>query len=47
VTGGPEAAMRFHHHFDWDAGKAKINAKKHHVTFVDATAVLADDQAEL
>jgi len=39
--------MRFHHHFDWDAGKAKINAKKHNVTFVDAAAVLADDQADV
>jgi uncharacterized DUF497 family protein len=38
--------MRFHHHFEWDPEKAEINAKKHRMTFEDAAAVLADDQAD-
>ncbi len=39
--------MRFHHDFEWDPEKAEINAKKHRVTFEDAAAILADDQADL
>jgi len=39
--------MRFHHHFEWDPEKAEINSRKHRVTFEDAAAVLADDQADL
>jgi uncharacterized protein len=38
--------MRFHHLFDWDPEKARSNAQKHRVTFMDAAAVLADQEAD-
>ena len=40
--------MRRHDEFEWDAKKAQANIAKHKgVTFQDAAAVLADDQADL
>jgi uncharacterized DUF497 family protein len=40
-------AMRFHHFFEWDPQKAKLNKQKHRVTFEDAQAVLEDAEADL
>lgn len=31
--------------FEWDANKAAVNAKKHHVHFADAVAVFDDGSA--
>jgi hypothetical protein len=38
--------MRYHHFFEWHEQKAETNKRKHRVTFEDAAAVLADDQAD-
>lgn len=38
--------MRYHHFFEWHDRKAETNKRKHRVTFEDAAAVLADDQAD-
>jgi uncharacterized protein len=41
-------AMKYHDEFEWDPVKAKANEKKHRgITFEDAAAVLADEQAEI
>ncbi|MBI4582956.1 MAG: BrnT family toxin [Planctomycetes bacterium] len=34
--------MRLHHQFEWDEKKARINMKKHGVTFDQAAEVLLD-----
>jgi uncharacterized DUF497 family protein len=39
--------MRLHEHFEWDLDKAEANVRKHHVTFFDAAAVLADDNGDV
>jgi len=33
--------------FEWDPRKAKLNAKKHGVTFEEAVSVFADERARL
>ena len=38
--------MRFHDRFEWDAEKARRNARKHRVTFEDAARVLGDEDAD-
>jgi uncharacterized DUF497 family protein len=38
--------MRYHRFFEWHHEKAETNKRKHRVTFEDAAAVLADDQAD-
>ena len=38
--------MRFHDRFEWDAAKARANLRKHAVSFDDAAAVLADQEAD-
>ena len=38
--------MRYHEFFEWDGEKAETNERKHRVTFEDAAAVLADDEAD-
>ena len=39
--------MRYHHFFEWDPQKARVNKQKHRVTFEDAQAVLEDAEADL
>jgi uncharacterized DUF497 family protein len=38
--------MKLHKQFEWDPKKARINARKHSVTFEDAEDVLGDDQGD-
>jgi uncharacterized protein len=38
--------MRLHESFEWDENKAEKNLKKHQVSFEDAAAVLADEEAD-
>src|ERR1051326_4297879 len=39
--------MVLHDNFEWDENKARLNLKKHGVSFDDAALVLADDQGEV
>ena len=39
--------MRYHHFFEWDPQKARVNKQKHRVAFEDAQAVLEDVEADL
>ena len=39
--------MQLHDQFEWDAAKAKINLKKHGVSFDTAAFVLSDVDADL
>jgi uncharacterized protein len=39
--------MKYHDQFEWDPKKAQANQTKHGVTFDEAAAVLADDEADL
>src|SRR5437764_15427220 len=38
--------MVLHDNFEWDAGKAEKNLKKHGVSFDDAALVLADEHGD-
>ncbi len=39
--------MKYHNEFEWDLAKAKVNQKKHGVTFELAAVALGDEQAEI